>query len=510
MAALAVLLVVAMSPVACGGDSTDGGAAGTGATGGSGGGGAGSNQPPTVSAGNAQIVVFPTSAALDGTVEDDGLPDPPGALTVAWTESSGPGDVTFADAAAQDTTATFSETGSYVLRLSANDGELESTDEVTVTVNDPPDPGGTQLSECSNDGCVLTIPRYKIFMSHNDPDVLWVAFQNGSSENLMKSVDGGLTWDAADPDGLTIRGYLDYHASVDGDGSDNLYVTDPGSGNVFFRKLNAPGAAQGDFGPELLLTSSTIGSYNTRSNLLVQDENNIWVFSRTSSQALGNVRYFRSTNGGASFDEEGWVSETGSDNVRIGSLLIDGMPAVVIKYVSYPAGDNIDYRYFIWDGGAFVANADADIVRDQHLAQQREYSMSYVDGAMHLVWNQGPTLRHAYKEHNGGTGSWTYGDIETLGYSPRDWHPSLSRQGTSLFLFYIRQESDTVGHNNVYFRQWDAGTSSWSSAMALTTNGAGHRFPHGPAVLNPAADYVPVIWSAPPGVVMIHRLFGTP
>ena len=79
----------------------------------------------------------PAAATLDGTVTDDGLPNPPGAVTTTWTRTSGPGTVTFANAAAVDTTATFSQAGTYVLRLTANDGALTASDEVTVTVTDP-------------------------------------------------------------------------------------------------------------------------------------------------------------------------------------------------------------------------------------------------------------------------------------------------------------------------------------------------------------------------------------
>ena len=43
--------------------------------------------------------------------------------------------MTFADATIAATTATFSAAGTYVLRLTANDGELSGYDELTVTVN---------------------------------------------------------------------------------------------------------------------------------------------------------------------------------------------------------------------------------------------------------------------------------------------------------------------------------------------------------------------------------------
>lgn len=96
------------------------------------------NQPPYVNAGQDQAVVaetLPGLAQLDGTVTDDGLPEPP-MLTMSWSKVSGPGNVTFADPAAEDTTAEFDAYGEYVLRLWASDGELFSSDQMVVTVSD--------------------------------------------------------------------------------------------------------------------------------------------------------------------------------------------------------------------------------------------------------------------------------------------------------------------------------------------------------------------------------------
>jgi uncharacterized protein YjiK len=93
------------------------------------------NQAPTVDAGPDQTITFPANATLDGTVTDDGLPNPPGAVTTTWSKVSGPGTVTFADPNAIDTTASFSVAGSYTLRLSANDSALSTSDDVVVTVN---------------------------------------------------------------------------------------------------------------------------------------------------------------------------------------------------------------------------------------------------------------------------------------------------------------------------------------------------------------------------------------
>jgi hypothetical protein len=91
------------------------------------------NQAPAVDAGLDQSVAVTESAGLAGTVVDDGLPVG-GLLQVAWSTVSGPGVVTFADPTAPATTAMFSGLGTYVLRLSATDGDLTAFDDVTVEV----------------------------------------------------------------------------------------------------------------------------------------------------------------------------------------------------------------------------------------------------------------------------------------------------------------------------------------------------------------------------------------
>jgi uncharacterized protein YjiK len=91
------------------------------------------NTAPTVNAGLDQTITLPASAALDGTVADDGLPNPPAALTITWSKVSGPGTVTFGNANAVDTQASFSAAGTYVLQLAASDGSLTTRDSVQIT-----------------------------------------------------------------------------------------------------------------------------------------------------------------------------------------------------------------------------------------------------------------------------------------------------------------------------------------------------------------------------------------
>ncbi len=92
------------------------------------------NQPPVVDAGPDQRVLNPGPVVLDGTVTDDGLPNPPGVVTTTWSVASGPGAPAFANPFAVDTTATFPVAGTYVLRLTADDGFVAVSDTTTVVV----------------------------------------------------------------------------------------------------------------------------------------------------------------------------------------------------------------------------------------------------------------------------------------------------------------------------------------------------------------------------------------
>ncbi|MBU0616255.1 MAG: DNRLRE domain-containing protein, partial [Planctomycetes bacterium] len=96
------------------------------------------NQPPRVDAGADRQVELPAAVPLDGTVEDDGLPAPPGTVSVRWSKLSGPGTVEFADPTAARTTATCSQPGAYVLRLTAADGQWTVSDDVAVVASAPP------------------------------------------------------------------------------------------------------------------------------------------------------------------------------------------------------------------------------------------------------------------------------------------------------------------------------------------------------------------------------------
>ncbi|TMM22261.1 MAG: hypothetical protein E6F95_08370 [Actinobacteria bacterium] len=92
------------------------------------------NHAPVVNAGPDQTVKLPNSATMQGSVTDDGLPNPPGTVTRTWSQVSGPGTATFTDPSSPTTSVSFDTAGTYVLRLTGDDSALQSSDDVTVTV----------------------------------------------------------------------------------------------------------------------------------------------------------------------------------------------------------------------------------------------------------------------------------------------------------------------------------------------------------------------------------------
>src|SRR5207247_2582517 len=88
---------------------------------------------PAANAGPDQQITLPNVANLNGSTSDDGLPAG-STLSSIWSKVSGPGAVTFGNPNVTVTTATFSMAGTYVLRLTASDSQLSSSDDIVVAV----------------------------------------------------------------------------------------------------------------------------------------------------------------------------------------------------------------------------------------------------------------------------------------------------------------------------------------------------------------------------------------
>jgi hypothetical protein len=120
------------------------------------------NKPPSLTTSADQTVVLPNGATLTASATDDGLPKPylrapsnpdrdaeprrPRGVQIKWTQYRGTGKVTFEPAGSPvvygqpvelTSKASFSAPGTYVLRATAFDGQLNTTRDVTVIAKQP-------------------------------------------------------------------------------------------------------------------------------------------------------------------------------------------------------------------------------------------------------------------------------------------------------------------------------------------------------------------------------------
>lgn len=170
--------------VAMGGMMATGGVIATGGAGGM----FAMNGAPSVNAGadpGGQVFIG-TSVDLNGSVSDDGLPEP-SKVTILWSKASGAGSVVFEATNAAVTKATFSAEGTYVLRLTANDGALQAHDDVTVNVL----PLTTGLSAYFkfNEGSGTTTKDEQVALSGSLSGVGWAPGKEGSSLNCSGATD---------------------------------------------------------------------------------------------------------------------------------------------------------------------------------------------------------------------------------------------------------------------------------------------------------------------------------
>jgi len=107
---------------------------------------------PTV---NPASIHVGSSLVLAATVTP--LPANTGALMLQWSKVSGPGTATFSSTNSASTTAAFSAAGDYVLRLSAHDGVLTNTRDLTVRVLAVP-PGTAAAFGAQDASLILRLP----------------------------------------------------------------------------------------------------------------------------------------------------------------------------------------------------------------------------------------------------------------------------------------------------------------------------------------------------------------
>jgi beta-galactosidase len=160
------------------------------------------NLAPVVGAGNNQTIIWPANASLDGTVADDGKPNPPGVVTTTWSEVSGPGTVAFGNTNALSTTAGFSAPGAYVLQLAANDGQVQTVSAVTINA--------------------ITRPAINVQLLSGSLQLSWPSAAPWQLQYQTNSSDVGLSTNWVDVPGSTATNTMSF-------------PIDPVAGNTFYR-----------------------------------------------------------------------------------------------------------------------------------------------------------------------------------------------------------------------------------------------------------------------------------
>lgn len=162
------------------------------------------NQAPTISAGPDLTVELVAGATLNGTASDDGLPA--GTLISRWSKVSGPGEVSFTNAASPSTSAAFSAVGEYVLELSGNDGALVATDIATVTViaSSPPS-GPVTVVDVFDSSLTRRFPaRSHQVTSATGPATANLTFATSGKSKGGSATAGGLTLNLYLSDGTRV------------------------------------------------------------------------------------------------------------------------------------------------------------------------------------------------------------------------------------------------------------------------------------------------------------------
>jgi len=147
------------------------------------------NTAPSVDAGADVETFAPATVTLEGWAFDDGRPAP-AAMTTAWTQVAGGGVATFADPAAAATTVNFSQPGTYVLRLTTDDGEFQTFDEITVAYKVPPTLAYVR-SDLGDDLCGWT---FRIDPGDADPSsyMIEVGFRGVDGASIQQALYNGV------------------------------------------------------------------------------------------------------------------------------------------------------------------------------------------------------------------------------------------------------------------------------------------------------------------------------
>ncbi len=240
-------------------------------------------------------VYLGATAQLDGSATDDGLP---GGLTHSWSCVSGPGTAVLHDPDALNARVEFDTIGLYTLLLTTSDGQLSHSDDVIVTVNNPPSVvisyGGAEIDNVSGITPVITISRTSgaipcvVQATAVASSATWINPDTSVSEPLPNPYDQlHYTWNFGDGGGTETLTHPVTGMLVDAD----LHQTGP-QGTFIYRQ---PGT----------YTVTLTASVRDLSGVVTEANTSVVV---TVSDFGGQTRYFDPENGDDA--NNGLTSET--------------------------------------------------------------------------------------------------------------------------------------------------------------------------------------------------------
>ncbi len=245
-------------------------------------------------AGHPYKTLSPTTAIvvvnLTGTTSD-----PNGdTLTTTWSLVSGPGTVTFANANAVNTTATFTVAGTYTLRLTSTDPASSKTDDIVVTVNPYAGSATVDHFTISAIGATQTAGTPITGITITAKDV-----SNNTVTGFTGAVSFGGTGGFTGNSAAFTAGVLSGVSVTPTVAGSNLTftVTDGSahSGSATITTIN-PGTLH-HFGISVIGSSQTVGTAITGITLTAQDASGNTATSFTSTVTFGGTGGFTGTSG---------------------------------------------------------------------------------------------------------------------------------------------------------------------------------------------------------------------
>jgi len=365
------------------------------------------------------------------------------------------------------------------------------------------------LVATTNDyGGTMGIPRWKVGISSADPAALWLVFGK-ASDNFVKSADAGRTWDATDPDALTISSWLDFHVALWQDEQDRLHVVHPAytdalGFHVSYRRVVPPGETVEQISSPQTLRSRLPSAPSASVVALGSD---VFVFTRCGASASENIRYFLSRDGGRTWPTSGYVDQL-AYNVRIGAIVHAGQPTLVVWIQELPPSGLSQYRYYRWDGSRFFRPPDSVIAEDRDL---RFFSFNVVDSStLHLVFsNSEGQLDHRWKDWDNGVGTWTRGVVADLGGTTLNHlsaYPHLTVHGADLYCIWSPLIESPSTRSTVWAK-WNRTSRTWSAAQPLTASTDNCKQSNAPRFVPGRSASIPVVWTE--GTAAPYRVYAS-